>query len=56
MEELNSADRQWQLDARNEELDRCNKILEKASNRAQGTSIPLPVVISLLVGMQDLIH
>ena len=37
MEELNTADRQWQLDARNEELDRCNKMLEKTSNRAQGT-------------------
>ena len=37
MEELNSADRQWQLDARNEELDRCNKMLEKTTNRAQGS-------------------
>ena len=36
MEEVNTADRQWQLDSKNEELDRCNKTLERTVNRAQG--------------------
>jgi len=44
MEELNSADRQWQLDAKNEELDRCNKMLEKASSRAQELDANLEVI------------
>ncbi|XP_065071317.1 structural maintenance of chromosomes protein 3-like [Rhopilema esculentum] len=44
MEEVNSAERQWHLDSKNEELDRCNKTLERTSTRAQDLDSNLDII------------